>query len=173
LSEPDRGAIMPRGRRKNLIELNIPGREKIQLRHLVSDVNGTLAVDGRLIPGVSRALSRLSDRLEIHLLTADTHGRQEQIDAVLNLKAIRIPAGDEAKTKADYVAHLGPESVIAIGQGANDREMLRTAGIGVCILSEEGLSSATLNAADILVPDIHAALGLIEKPIRMVATLRE
>lgn len=55
-----------------MIELNIPGRGIIQLEQLVSDVNDTLAVDGRLAPWVKGAFTRLEDRLHLHLLTADT-----------------------------------------------------------------------------------------------------
>jgi soluble P-type ATPase len=54
-----------------MIELNVPGRGVIQTEYLVSDVNGTIALDGELIEGVTKALVRLSDRLEFHLLTAD------------------------------------------------------------------------------------------------------
>jgi len=122
-----------------MIELKIPGRGILQLEHLVSDVNGTLAVDGILPEGVPRALNTLRDRLNIHLLTADTHGRQERIDFQLGLKAIRIQPGDEARQKAEYVERLGAERVVASGQGANDAEMLKAAGLGVCILSVASL----------------------------------
>jgi P-type E1-E2 ATPase len=155
-----------------VIELNIPGRDVLRIEHLVSDVNGTLAVDGELIPGVAKALTALEDRLTVHLLTADTHGRQEIIDRQLGLKAVRIPPGDEAATKAEYLRHLGPASVAALGQGANDAEMLRQAAIGICIQSKEGLAVETLMAADILAPDILTALDLIENPLRLVASLR-
>ena len=63
-----------------MIELNIPGMGIVQLEHLVSDVNGTLAIDGQLLDGLSRVLIDLRDRLEVHILTADTHGRQDIID---------------------------------------------------------------------------------------------
>jgi P-type E1-E2 ATPase len=155
-----------------VIELNIPNRGTIQLNHLVCDVNGTLAIDGRLIEGVSRKLSMLRDRLEIHLLTADTHGQQKVIDAQLGLTARRIPAGDEAGAKADYIRELGSEQVVAIGQGANDAGMLREAAIGIAIFSAEGLSAEALHAADLFITDIHSAFDLLEKPIRLVATLR-
>lgn len=155
-----------------MIELNIPGRGILRIEHLVSDVNGTLAFDGQLIAGVARALTALQDRVTVHLLTADTHGRQETIDRQLGLKAIRIPPGDEAVTKAEYLQHLGPASVAAVGQGANDAEMLRQAAIGICIQSKEGLAVETLMAADILVPDILSALDLLENPLRLVASLR-
>mgnify|MGYP000975985447 CR=1 FL=1 len=156
-----------------MIELNIPGRGLIQLEHLVSDVNGTLALDGILIEGVPKNLRQLRDRLEIHLLTADTHGRQEIMDTQLGFQAIRIQSGNESIQKADYVKKLGAQNVVAIGQGANDAEMLGSAAIGICILSKEGTAAESLLACDILVPDIFAAFELLEKPLRMVATLRK
>lgn len=155
-----------------MIELNIPGRGLIQLHHLVSDVNGTLALDGTLLPGVSIALLALGDRLELHLLTADTHGKQAAIDRQLGLQAVRIPAGGEAERKAAYVEQLGASSVIAYGQGANDAGMLRAAEIGIAVLSVEGLAGETLTSADLLVPDIQSGLALLERPLRLVASLR-
>lgn len=156
----------------HMIELNIPGRGELRLQHLVSDVNGTLAVDGELIEGVKRSLSALGDRLTIHLLTADTHGRQSLIDQQLNLIAVRIQPGNEAVQKAEYVRRLGADTVVALGQGANDAEMLRLAALGICVMSLEGAASETLLAADLLMPDILAALELLDKPLRIVASLR-
>jgi P-type E1-E2 ATPase len=89
------------------------------------------------------------------------------------MQAVRIPKGDEADSKAEYVEKLGAGSVVAIGQGNNDAGMLRTAAIGIAVLSVEGLSTKTLMAAEILVPDIHNALNLLENPVRLVATLRQ
>jgi len=155
-----------------MIELNIPGIGVIQLEHLVSDVNGTLALDGKLIDGVPRALERLSDRVQIHLLTADTHGRQDAIDQVLGIRSVRIPPGGEAEAKAAFVRELGPEKVIALGQGLNDAGMLKEAVIGICVLSPEGLAIESLTAADLVLADINAALALLENPTRLVASLR-
>ncbi|UCF60568.1 MAG: hypothetical protein JSV37_12500, partial [Anaerolineaceae bacterium] len=120
-----------------MIELNVPGRGVIQLEHLVSDVNGTLALDGQLIDGIANALVRLGDRLELHMLTADTRGRQSFIDQQLGLEAVRISPGDEAEAKAAYVRELGAERVVALGQGTNDAAMLQEAEVGICVLSQE------------------------------------
>ncbi len=155
-----------------MIELNIPGRGLIQLNHLVSDVNGTLALDGQLLDGAPEALLALGDRLQLHLLTADTHGRQAQIDEQLGLQAVRIPPGSEAKAKAAYVHELGSENVVALGQGANDAGMLHEAAIGIAVASVEGLAIESLTSADVVAPDIIAALELLEHPTRLVATLR-
>jgi P-type E1-E2 ATPase len=136
-------------------------------------VNGTLATDGQLPDGLARTLSNLRDRLSLHLLTADSHGRQEIIDQQLNLHAARIQPGDEAAQKADYIRQLGAEHVVAIGQGANDAEMLKTAGLGICVLSMEGTAVEALLCADLVVSNIFDALRLLENPLRIVASLRK
>lgn len=156
-----------------MIELNIPGRGQLQLEHLVCDVNGTLALDGQLLEGVARILSGLNDRLEIHLLTADTHGRQDQIDRQLGLKAVRILPGSETIQKADYIAKIGSDNAAAIGQGANDAGMLKAAALGICVLSKEGTAVETMLAADIVAADIYSALELLDYPLRIVASLRK
>lgn len=156
-----------------MIELTIPGRGELRIEHLVMDVNGTLALDGALLDGVAKRVGALRDRLEIHLLTADTHGRQSVIDQLLNLEALRIRGGREAEQKAEYVRSLGAERVAAIGQGANDALMLREAALGICVMSLEGLAVETLTASDLLMPDILSALDLFDKPLRLIASLRK
>jgi len=155
-----------------MIELILPGQRIIEIEHLVCDVNGTLAVDGKLVEGVLPALAELRDRLQIHLITADTHGQQALIDQQLGLKAVRIQRGQEAEQKAAYVQSLDAEKVLAIGQGANDALMLKAAAIGICILSPEGLAVPALLNADLMAPDILTALEMIKKPLRLIASLR-
>lgn len=156
-----------------MIELNIPGRGLMQLEHLVCDVNGTLAVDGQLPEGLVSLLTHLRDHLTIHLLTADTHGRQHIIDKQLNLIAVRIQPNNEASQKADYVNSLGVDHVAAIGQGANDALMLKAAALGICVLSVEGTAVETLMSADLVTASIFDALNLFENPLRIVASIRK
>ena len=155
-----------------MVQFNIPGVGKYKLEHLVMDVNGTLAVDGQLIEGVAERIASLRGLITVHLLTADTHGRQAALDKRLNLAAVRIKPGSEPKQKADYVRKLDEERCAAIGQGANDAEMVAVARLGICVMSIEGVSKETLLASDLVVPDILSALELLEKPVRIVASLR-
>lgn len=155
-----------------MIQFNVPGLGEYRLEHLVMDVNGTLAVDGELIEGVALKLSTLQGLVRIHLLTADTHGKQYRIDQQLGLTAVRIQAGGEALQKAEYVDRLGRNAVVAIGQGANDSEMLKAARLGICVLSVEGVARETLLACDLVAPTILSALELLEKPARLIASLR-
>ncbi len=156
-----------------MIELRIPGRGSLRLQHLVTDVNGTLAVDGILIEGLAKRIASVQDRLTVHLLTADTHGRQAAIDRQLNLTATRLSTGNEQEQKRSYVEKLGSDCVVAIGQGANDAAMLKAAAIGICVMSEEGTAVETILAANVVVQDIRAAFDLLDKPLRLVATLRK
>ena len=156
-----------------MIEMNIPGRGVVKLEHLVCDVNGTLALDGQLPPEIPIRLRNLRDRLAIHMLTADTHGQQTAIDQQLGLQTVRIDPGAEGAKKADYILQLGADTVVAIGQGANDAGMLKAAAVGICLLSPEGAAIETLLNADLVVPDIQNAFELLDKPLRIVATLRK
>jgi soluble P-type ATPase len=156
-----------------MIELNIPGKGLIQLQHLVCDVNGTLAEDGQLLDGVKQRLYSLRACLTLHLLTADTHGKQDMIDQQLGIKAVRISPGNEAEQKENYIKELGAGRCVAIGQGANDVGMLRVSALGICVLSPEGTAVEALSAADLVASNIFTALELLEKPLRIVATLRK
>ena len=126
-----------------------------------------------LLEGLSKRIAALRDRLTGHLLTADTHGRQALIDEQLSLQGTRLALGNEQEQKRSFVAKLGADSVVAIGQGANDALMLKEAAIGICVLSKEGSAVETLLAADIVTPDVFAALDLLDRPVRIVASLRK
>jgi P-type E1-E2 ATPase len=156
-----------------MIDLTIPGTGNVQISHLVLDVNGTLAVDGTLLEGIPRAITSLANRLEVHLITADTHGRQDHIDRLLGMKAVRLQPNDEPAQKARFVRSLGASQCAAIGQGANDALMLAEAVLGIAVFSAEGLCVDALRSARIVMPDIFSAFNLLENPHRIVATLRQ
>ena len=155
-----------------MIEIEIPGYAAFQFEHLVLDVNGTIAEDGKPIYGVAGRLKKLRAKLAIHMITADTHGEQEVIDRLLNLKAVRIPPQNQLRAKLDYIEGLGTGKVFAIGNGANDADMLAHAAIGVAVVGPEGAAAESLLRAKVVAPDIRAALDLLLHPKRLIATLR-
>jgi len=156
-----------------MIEMTIPGRRNIQINSLVLDVNGTIALDGTLLPGVVEKLRLIRDRVNILMVTSNTYLRQINIDLQLGIKAQIIEKENEINQKKEFIKKLNSENVIAIGNGANDVGMFEEAVIGICVLSREGTSVKALMTADIVVPDILTALELIENPLRLVATLRQ
>lgn len=156
-----------------MIEVTIPGRGTYRLEHLVLDVNGTLALDGQLLPGVAERLAALRQSMRLHLLSADTHGGLDAIATYLAIPATRLRAGEpEDEQKATYVQQLGADAVVAIGNGANDVGMLRASAIGIAVLGPEGLATEALLASDVLTNSILEALDLLLSPRRLAATLR-
>jgi P-type E1-E2 ATPase len=152
--------------------INIPGFRNLQLVHLVSDHNGTLAVDGKPLPGVSEALEALSSDIQIHVVTADTFGLAADELAGLPAKLTIIPAESQAEAKLEFISRLGADAVFAIGNGRNDRKMLNAAAIGIALVQKEGGAAETIAGADVVSSSILDALDLLRNPKRLIATLR-
>ncbi|HEX6484101.1 MAG TPA: HAD hydrolase family protein [Ktedonobacteraceae bacterium] len=152
-----------------MIHIDIPQRGSFELRHAVFDINGTLAIDGVPLVGVADRLETLSGHLSIHLLTAGTHGNLADIEKELGHPLQSISTGED---KVNYVKKLGPDGVVAIGNGANDAGMLQLAAIGIAVLAGEGVAASALRAADVLVTSPIHAIELLLLPKRLVATLR-
>lgn len=156
-----------------MLALSVPGWKAFRLEHLLLDVNGTLALDGVLLPGVQDRLSRLQEILQVHLLSADTFGRLDAIAATLGVHATKLQPGQpEVEQKASLLRTLGPEAVVAIGNGANDEAMLRDAALAIGVLGPEGLAVGTLLRAHIIVRSAQEGLDLLLNPRRVVASLR-
>jgi len=94
---------------------------------------------------LARMLVALRDRLELHLLTADTHGRQGIIDQQLNLQAVRLQPGDEAFQKAAYVRNLGAHGAVAIARAQRCWYAEGSCLGHLCVLAE-GVAVETLLA---------------------------
>ncbi len=155
-----------------MLELDIPGFGTLRLEHLVSDFTGTLSVDGRLLPGVKDRLSRIAGFLDLHILTADTFGRaREELEGLRCAMRILDGARHDIQ-KEEYVKKLPAETVIAFGNGKNDRKMLQAARIGVAVCLAEGCAADAAASADILVTSITDGLDLLLNPNRCKATLR-
>jgi P-type E1-E2 ATPase len=155
-----------------MIVFDIPGRDCCEIRHLVVDYNGTLALDGALLSGVEQRLQVLSSHLSIHVLTADTFGcAASQIEG-LALSLAVIPDENQDIHKKNYVEVLGSSVCVCIGNGRNDALMLEAAAIGIAVVQQECAAAAALRSADIIAPDIVSALDLLLNPLRLKATLR-
>jgi soluble P-type ATPase len=155
-----------------VIEINIPGNRILQLKHMVLDYNGTIACDGDLITGVKENLIALADKLQIHVLTADTFGNARRgLEGIKCELSIIAPEAQDIG-KLDYVKRLGAENTVCVGNGHNDQLMLKEAALGIAVILEEGAAAATLSAADVVCTNIVSALELLKNPLRLVATLR-
>lgn len=155
-----------------MITIDIPGRAGIQLEHLVTDYNGTIAEAGGLLDGVADRLRTLSDRLHVSVLTADTFGRVRAEMEDLPVDIVILDGGDEGVAKANFVRTCGPTVTVALGNGFNDRLMLAEAVLGFAVIQGEGAAPVTAQAADVWFRDVRDALDALLEPQRIVATLR-
>jgi soluble P-type ATPase len=155
-----------------MLEIDIPGFGFVRLKHLVSDFTGTLSENGKLVPGIKETLNRIADFLKVHILTADTFGRaREELQGIQC--EIHILTGKEHDVqKEEYIKKLGVEDVVAVGNGINDRKMLRAARIGIAVCLKEGCAKDAFMASDVMVTSAMDALELLINTTRLKATLR-
>ena len=155
-----------------MISVDIPGFGQLELAYLVSDYNGTLALDGVLLPGVAEALFGLATIIDVHVITADTFGLARSQLSGLPVSLTVTPVEHQAETKLEFITRLGAASSVAIGNGRNDRLMLEAAAVGIALIQGEGGSAASLASADIVCTGVLDALALLQHPKRLTATLR-
>ncbi len=155
-----------------MISISIPGFGDLSLSHIVLDYNGTIAFDGKPVPGVMKRVDRLSRILKIHVITADTFGtvKKNFINRPCTVHVIDTMNQDEAKLA--YVNGLGAEMTACIGNGRNDRMMVERCALGMAVIHREGAFPQTMQSADIVFTSITDALDALLHPLRLTASLR-
>ncbi len=154
------------------MELNIPEYGTYNIRHLVFDFNGTLAEGGTVKDENLKRLHKLTENFEVYVITADTFGTVKKIFENSAVKVNIISRETGTKDKESLVETLGAKETIAVGNGFNDRLMLKTAALGFCIAGPEGASTKTLLSSDVVLGKIEDFFVMMEEPKRLIATLR-
>ena len=155
-----------------MIEVKVPGYKTVKLNYLVLDYNGTLSCDGEVIQGVKNRLSTLSEQLSVHVITADTFGKVESRLKDVPCEITVLPLENQDLAKLEYIKKLGADRTVCIGNGRNDRLMLKAAVLGIAVVLEEGAAVETVMDADVVFTSINSALDLLSNPLRLTATLR-
>ncbi len=156
------------------MKIDIPGHKAFDIENLVLDLNGTMAVDGRLRADVVEKIGELNRRgIRIYIATAGTHGGVDELKDNMGIKVLLIKRGNEAEQKRDLIEKIGNGVTAAIGNGANDYLMLERAALSIAVLEEEGIYSKNLLVANMVVRSSESALDLFLNPKRIIATLRK
>jgi P-type E1-E2 ATPase len=156
-----------------MISVPIPGWGDLSIEYLMVDFNGTAALDGKLKKDVKDVIEKISRYIKVFIITADTYDTADAELGAINVTFIKVNKNASGEEKAKVVRELGPEKIVAIGNGANDAAMLKEAALGIAVLGEEGCATALIKEADLVVTDVMKAFGLIVHPERLVATLRD
>lgn len=152
--------------------IKIPGREALDIQNIVFDYNGTVAIDGKLIDEVSQNINELSSQFNFFVITADTYGTVKKELENTKCEVIVIGKENQDVCKLDFVKKLGSKTVLSVGNGRNDKLMLKETALGIAILQDEGLCTQTLLSSDILVRSILDVFGFLKDTNRLIATLR-
>jgi soluble P-type ATPase len=151
------------------IRVEVHGSEPLVLTRLLLDFTGTLSCDGVLLPGVSKCLEALWQKLRIAVLTADTFGSAAKQLEGLPVELQRIQTGQD---KVNFLADLNSSETAAVGNGRNDVGMVHGAVLGIAVIGPEGCYAELVGAAKVVCHDILTALDLLLHPLRLKATLR-
>lgn len=154
-------------------QIEIPGRNLLTIKNVVFDYNGTLAVDGQMLPGVAEKLTALADSgYAVYILTADTFGCAANFCQDLPVNLTIFGDANIAADKEAFVKTVDPAVTATIGNGQNDQAMFSASALAIAVLGQEGVCVKSLLAADIVVSSPLDAMELLLKPKRLVATLR-
>ncbi len=154
-----------------MIQMEIPGRGKLAIAHVVLDYNGTIAVDGLIPDTLKPRLQALLKEVTVTVLTADTYGTVRAQCEPLGLRVETFPREGAAECKAEIVGKLSGGRA-CFGNGFNDMAMFDLAELSVAVMEGEGFCAALLPHADVVVRSAEEALDLLLKPDRLRATLR-
>ena len=154
--------------------IEIPGYRTLEIKNLVLDYNGTIALDGEIPQSVKERLCVLANDcgLSVYVLTADTHGTARSMCEGLPLTIMTFPGDSAMYEKQRIIKELGADVSMAVGNGRNDVLMCREAVLSAAIIGGEGAFSGLIAETTVTVRSIEDALDLLIKPKRLIATLR-
>jgi soluble P-type ATPase len=154
------------------MKVSIPGREEIEIKNIVFDYNGTIAIDGKLIEGIKKSINELSNSFNFYVITADTYGSVQRELNGTNCEVIKIANSSQDISKLEFIKSLDSSTTLSVGNGRNDKLMLKESILGIAILQDEGLCTETLLNSDILVKSIFDVFSYLNDSNRLIATLR-
>ena len=154
-----------------LIVFDIPGFQPIEVEHLLLDYNGTIAKDGIMPESVRSLIARLSEKLQVTVLTADTHGTVRAQCEGLDVHVETFPRAGAAQCKRDYAQGL-QGGAACLGNGFNDILMFDECALSIAVMDAEGACAKLIPHADILVRSMEEGLEMLLVPDRVRATLR-
>lgn len=153
------------------MKYNPVGVGEIELNTIVLDLNGTLAVKGELVPGVSERIAKLKEMgFRIVLFSGDQRGNAGKITGDLGIELIKASTTEE---KEKETLKLDTKRLVAIGNARIDIGTFKSAALRIGTLQAEGIHTGILPFVDILVPSINDALDLLLDENSFCATMRK
>ncbi|MBU1018186.1 HAD family hydrolase [Patescibacteria group bacterium] len=152
------------------MKYNIPQIGVIEINTIVLDLNGTLAVRGKIVDGVKERLITLKKLgIKLILFTGDQRGNASDLCNELD---IDFKKAVSQKEKEQFFLELDTEHSAAIGNSRIDNGKFRHAKLSIATLQAEGIHTGIIGHVDIIVPTISDALDLFIDSDSLKATMR-
>lgn len=153
------------------MKYNPVGVGEIELNTIILDLNGTLAVNGKVVEGVKERIAKLKELgFKILLFSGDQRGNAAQIVQELGIELQRATTTEE---KEALTLKLDCEKTVAIGNARIDIGTFKPCKLRIGTLQAEGIHSAILQYIDVLVPSICDALDLLLNESSFNATMKK
>ena len=89
-----------------MLHIEIPGRAPMDIANVVFDYNGTIAVDGKVLPELRERIEALLKLVPVYVLTADTYGTVRAQCEPLGMIVHTFPREGAAQCKEEIVKSL-------------------------------------------------------------------
>lgn len=153
------------------MKYQIPAVGELEINTIVLDLNGTLAVKGKIVKGAKERINKLNELgIKVILFTGDARGNAAELCQDLGIK-FKKAASQEEKEK--FFLELDTETTAAIGNARIDLGKFKHAKLSIATLQAEGIHTEILKYVDVIVPSINDALDLFIDENIIKATLRK
>ena len=146
------------------IAIDIPGFGSRNILSILTDYTGTLSRGGRLSDGNKEILFKVSDLLDVHVLKADTFGKAEDELTGIPVTFHRLSGERQDIQKQEYGWKIGLRQSAVLGNGNNDRLLLKAAkdvgGIAIAVDNGEGCATDALLISNLFILIVGAANAL-------------
>lgn len=150
---------------------NVPVVGEIEINTIVLDLNGTLAVNGEIVPGSKEKIAELNKLgFKIILFTGDQRGNAKEICDDLGIEFYKAGNSEE---KEKIFLTLDLEKTAAIGNARIDVGKFKHAKVSIATLQAEGIHTGILSDVDVIVPSVIDALNFFIDPNIFCATMRK
>ncbi len=154
-----------------MIRIERPGQSPLDIDFILLDFEGTLATNRRVHPKTKAKINLLSKRTSIYILTIQQKEVIEERLKKIKAEIFCLVEGIASSRKLELLRQLGATRCAVIGNNVSSAELMKEAGIGICVIGREGSSTRALNHAEVIFSDILDALDFLLKPLRQKSTL--
>ncbi len=154
------------------MEYIIPWHKKPLILHtLILDLNGTITIDGELIPWVKTKLSVLKKSWwDILLCSGDTQWTATKIAKWL---WATLCICKNQNDKENILNNYKTKHCVTIGNGHIDLKLMKKCALSIAVIQAEWCYSKAMLSSHIVCTNITDALDILLLPKRLIATLRK